>query len=512
MYRIHQIKLRWDEPLEEIPRKIGKKLGWKGNHPEILEWIIRKESIDARNKSQIFRVYTIDFQSSEPFKPGKDGMVELVQEDPWMPPPYGDRKLENPPVIVGFGPAGMFAALVLSEAGFQPVVLERGASMEDRIHKVNQFWRDGILDEETNVQFGEGGAGTFSDGKLTTGIRDVRIQKVLKELVEAGANPNILYKQKPHVGMDVLRKVLVEISEKIKRAGGSFQFQTKMTDLVIKEGRIMGVQRGEKVTIPTESLVLAIGHSARDTQEMLHNRGLALEQKPFSMGLRIEHPQSMIDESQYGNTPPPDLGPAEYKLVYRGSSGRGVYTFCMCPGGQVILASSEKQSLVTNGMSNHDRSSGKANSALLVEVGPADFPSSHPLAGVWWQREMEKKAFQQSGNQYRHLTCSVEEFVENKGAGKKVRGCLPEFVGDHLVEALPFMSKKIKGFDGPKSLLYGVETRSSSPIRIRRDESYQSNIEGLYPTGEGAGYAGGIMSAAVDGIRVAEQIMQTYYI
>ncbi|NCA78280.1 MAG: NAD(FAD)-utilizing dehydrogenase, partial [Alphaproteobacteria bacterium] len=267
MYRIHQIKLRWDEPLEEIPRKIGKKLGWKGNHPEILEWVIRKESIDARDKSQIFRVYTIDFQPLEPFKQGKDGLVELVKEDPWMPPPYGEKQLEHSPVIVGFGPAGMFAALVLSEAGFHPVILERGASMEDRIHKVNQFWRDGILDEETNVQFGEGGAGTFSDGKLTTGIRDVRIQKVLKELVEAGANPNILYKQKPHVGTDVLRKVVVEIREKIKRAGGSFQFQTKLTDLVFEEGRIMGVQMGEKGTIPTESLVLAIGHSARDTQE-----------------------------------------------------------------------------------------------------------------------------------------------------------------------------------------------------------------------------------------------------
>jgi uncharacterized FAD-dependent dehydrogenase len=512
MYRIHQIKLRWDEPLEEIPRKIGKKLGWKGNHPEILEWVIRKESIDARDKSQIFRVYTIDFQPLEPFKQGKDGLVELVKEDPWMPPPYGEKQLEHSPVIVGFGPAGMFAALVLSEAGFHPVILERGASMEDRIHKVNQFWRDGILDEETNVQFGEGGAGTFSDGKLTTGIRDVRIQKVFKELVEAGANPNILYKQKPHVGTDVLRKVVVEIREKIKRAGGSFQFQTKLTDLVFEEGRIMGVQMGEKGTIPTESLVLAIGHSARDTQELLHSRGLAMEQKPFSMGLRIEHPQSLIDESQFGNVPTAALGPAEYKLVYRGSSGRGVYTFCMCPGGQVILASSEKESLVTNGMSNHDRSSGKANSALLVEVGPTDFPSSHPLAGVWWQREVEKKAFQQSGNQYRYLTCSVEEFVENKGAGNKVRGCFPEFIGDHLVEALPFMSKKIQGFDGPKARLYGVETRSSSPIRIRRDETYQSNIEGLYPTGEGAGYAGGIMSAAVDGIRVAEQIMKTYYI
>ncbi len=512
MYRIYQIKLKWDEPLEAIPGKIVKKLGWKGNHPEILEWVIRKESIDARDKNQIFRVYTIDFQPSEPFKRDKDGMVELVKENPWMPPSYGDRKLENSPVIVGFGPAGMFAALVLAEAGFHPIILERGASMEGRIHKVNQFWREGILDEETNVQFGEGGAGTFSDGKLTTGIRDVRIQKVLEELVEAGANPNILYKQKPHVGTDVLRKVVVEIREKIKRAGGSFQFQTKLTDLVIEEGRIMGVRMGEKDIIPTKSLVLAIGHSARDTQELLHSRGLAMEQKPFSMGLRIEHPQSLIDESQLGNVSTAALGPAEYKLVYRGSSGRGVYTFCMCPGGQVILACSEKQSLVTNGMSNHDRSSGKANSALLVEVGPADFPSSHPLAGVWLQREVEKKAFQQAGNQYRHLTCSVKEFVENKGAGTKVRGCLPAFVEDHLVEALPFMSKKIKGFDGPKALLYGVETRSSSPIRIRRDASYQSNMEGIYPTGEGAGYAGGIMSAAVDGIRVAEQIIKTYHL
>jgi hypothetical protein len=510
MYRIHQIKLNWDAPQKEIPEKIRKKLGFSEKELGIVDWFIRKESIDARDKNHILRVYTVNFQVFEPKALEDNPLVEKVVPLHWEMPSLGEEILKNPPVVVGFGPAGMFAGLVLAEAGFQPLILERGSVMEERIHKVHGFWSDGVLDEETNVQFGEGGAGTFSDGKLTTGIRDVRIEKVLKELVEAGANPDIQYKQKPHIGTDILRKVVVGIRHKIIALGGRFRFDTKMTDIVTAAEGLTKIFLEPEEAIPVEALVLAIGHSARDTLEMLWRRELVLEQKPFSMGVRVEHPQELINRSQYGKTLPTSLGPADYKLVYRGASGRGVYTFCMCPGGQVILACSEANTIVTNGMSNRDRSSGKANSALLVEVHPADFPSSHPLAGMWLQRKVEKEAFRAGGSRYTHLICTMEEFLESKGMGNRIRCCFPDFIGDHLVEAIPFMGKKIRGFDGPEGMVYGVETRSSSPVRICRDDSYQSNIRGVYPTGEGAGYAGGIVSAAVDGIRVAEQLINRY--
>ncbi len=502
MYRIHEIKCRPEEDLRVIPRRIREKLKRPGL--AIKEWSIAKESIDARNKQEIRMVYSIDFL---PEDPSVRLPLERVEREAYRPPERGTLPMEHSPIIAGFGPAGIFAALILAEAGYRPLVLERGRPIEERVRDVDRFWREGVLDPESNVQFGEGGAGTFSDGKLTTGTRDKRIRKVLTELHRAGADEAILYRQKPHIGTDRLRRVVIELRKAILEAGGSIRFGARLTGLRVKEGRLTGVVVNEREEIPTESLVLAIGHSARDTFRTLHRSGVPMEGKPFSMGFRIEHPQAMIDAAQYGGAA--GLPPAEYKLSCRTASGRGVYTFCMCPGGEVVAASSHPGCLVTNGMSRHARDGCFANSGLLVDVRVTDWEEG-PLGGLAFQEYWEREAFRLNGEAYSPLTCTLEDYRMDRDKGALLRRALPDFVNQAILEALPRLGRKLKGFDGPDAILKGIETRSSSPLRILRDQEYQSTIRGLYPAGEGAGYAGGITSAAVDGIRVAEQIVSRY--
>ena len=409
--------------------------------------------------------------------------------------------------------------------------------MEHRVSDIQSFWNDGKLDENSNVLFGEGGAGTFSDGKLTTGIKDKRIGKVLQELADSGAPSDILYKQKPHVGTDVLRQVVVSIRKKIESLGGEVRFGCKVGDIVVADGCVSGIKLADGEVLTCEAAVFAIGHSARDTFEMLLGKGLELTQKPFSIGFRIEHPQELIDRAQYGK-PAGELGlpPAEYKLSYKTAEGRGVYTFCMCPGGEVIACASEKGGVLTNGMSYRKRDSGTANSALLCDVRTSDFGADDPLAGVRFQRRYEQAAFAAGGENYKPPKSTWGEFA--KGGAENIKTCLPAFATEAFLEAMPELGKKLKGFDSADAVITAVETRSSSPVRINRDENLQgllagqkleaegkyseldnrgnefdqelAVLTGFYPCGEGAGYAGGITSAAVDGIRAAESIIKHY--
>ncbi len=492
-YRINQIKLKPGEPLSKIPKIINKKTG-----AAVTDWILRRESIDARRKDKIHLVYTVDFECDKKLDLPAAPIVE------YTPVSSGGEQMQHRPVVVGFGPCGIFAALILAQQGYRPLVLERGRAMEQRVKDVENFWQTGELDEVSNVQFGEGGAGTFSDGKLTTGIKDTRIKHVLETFVEAGADPKILYKQKPHIGTDVLRDVVVNIRKRIIELGGEVRFESQATDLMIENGQVQGVQINGTEIIKTNHVIMALGHSSRDTFRMMKERQLPMEQKQFSIGVRIEHPQILIDKAQYGD---PELaqilGPAEYKLNHHCENGRGVYTFCMCPGGEVIMSASAKGTTVTNGMSYSARDGGFANSALLVDVRTSDFPSDDVLAGVEFQEKYEKLAYA-NGNPPK---CSWGEFVKGDTSVEK---SLPEFAAAAMKEAMPYLGRKLRGFDDPAAMMTAVESRSSSPVRILRDESCQSEIKGLYPAGEGAGYAGGITSAAVDGIKVAEAIIKEY--
>jgi len=514
---MHQVRIGVNESKSDLPKKILKKLG---NRDYILTDVeIIKESIDARDKKDIKLVYTVDFRVVRRQRP-KDYIgiplnprlhIEEAPDMSYLEVESGEETLEHPPVIVGFGPCGMFAALTLARRGYRPVVIERGAPVEQRVKDVERFWEEGILDPESNVQFGEGGAGTFSDGKLTTGIKDPRIRKVLEDFVRAGADPEILYKQHPHIGTDVLRTVVKGIREEIIRLGGEVRFHTCFKAVNTKNKNVKSVlveKDGVEEEILTENVILAVGHSARDTFRYLAQRGIKMQQKPFSIGVRIEHPQEMIDRSQYGDTR--GLPPAEYKLAYHCENGRGVYTFCMCPGGQVVVASSQEGGIVTNGMSNHARNSGTANSALLVDVRCEDFGSPHPLAGVEFQEKYEKLAFEMAGNTYRAPKTTWGDFRDGREAAKPVTGCLPPFAVESIREAMPALGRKLEGFDRDDAVMTAVETRSSSPVRFARNEKMEGTFGGFYPAGEGAGYAGGIMSAACDGIKAAEKIIGKY--
>ncbi|QNO15586.1 hypothetical protein HYG86_12800 [Alkalicella caledoniensis] len=525
MIRVSDIKLTIHEDKEKILRdKISKALRINSN--DIITYNIFKESIDARKQDMIFFTYTVDVKLS---KGQEDALREKgFKETPnleYKYPSKGKKSLNKPPVIVGSGPAGLFCALLLSQMGYNPILIERGEDVDKRTYTVNEFWKQGSLNPESNVQFGEGGAGTFSDGKLTTLIKDKRCRKILEEMVKAGAPDAIMYSHKPHVGTDILKNVVKTIREQIIKNGGQVLFGTKLLE-VITEGdkvRCIHTNQGE---LETETLVLALGHSARDTFEMLYDKGINIEQKAFSIGVRVEHPQRLINEAQYkGFADHPKLGAAEYKLVYHSKSGRSAYSFCMCPGGMVVAAASEPGHVVTNGMSEHARDRDNANSALLVGVTTEDFGSAHPLAGVEFQRKWEKRAFEIGGKNYNAPAQLVGDFLEGRESTKlghvipsykkditltDLTEVLPDYVTETLKEAIVDFDKKIKGFANPHAILTGVETRSSSPIRILRNEKYQSNIEGIYPCGEGAGYAGGIISAAVDGLRVAEAIIQEY--
>lgn len=528
MLRVTNVKLSLNEDKSRIIDKLAKKL--KVRKKEIVQYTIFRESVDARKRHMIYFVYTVDVE----LKDEESVLNKLKDKDVSVTPPMeyqyvqpGNEVLNHRPVIVGTGPAGLFAGLLLAQMGYRPLLLERGADVDTRTKAVHTFWETGRLNQECNVQFGEGGAGTFSDGKLTTLIKDKRCRKVLEELVQAGAPEKISYSHKPHVGTDILKTVVKNLRHRILDLGGEVRFNSRVTDIIVEGNKIKGIVVNEQEKLAAEVLVLAIGHSARDTFAMLHDRGVNMSPKPFSIGVRIEHPQELIDRAQYKKFAGHEkLGPAEYKLAYHSLNGRSAYTFCMCPGGTVVAASSEEGCVVTNGMSEYARDKQNANSALLVGITPKDFGSSHPLAGVEFQRRWERKAFELGGGNYSAPAQLVGDFLADRPSIKlgsvepsytrpvtlgELKNCLPGYVIETLREAIIDFDRKIKGFALPDAVLTGVETRSSSPVRIQRNEQGQStNIAGLYPAGEGAGYAGGIISSAVDGMRIAEHIASKY--
>ena len=520
---INNIKLSLNEDTDKIKYKTAKKLNIKPK--DFISFRILKESIDARKKSAINLIYSVAVEIEDTQSIKQDNDIKQIIDDKKNEIVSGNLILHERPVIVGSGPAGLFTALLLSQYGYKPLLIERGDDVEKRGDRVKRYWTKGELDTESNVQFGEGGAGTFSDGKLTTRINDKRCEQVFLELIKSGIPEEILYKAKPHLGTDNLKNIVVNIRKKIIKNGGEVRFRAKMTSINIKDNKVKSITINQNEIINTEVVILAIGHSSRDTFKLLSSSGLTLLQKPFSVGVRIEHPQSLIDFTQFGKEAGhPKLGHAEYSLFHKVGL-RTVYSFCMCPGGVVTASASEFDTIVTNGMSEFARDKQNANSAWVVSVNPDDFGSSDPLAGVEFQRGMEKSAFRLGGNNNAPIQM-LSDFLSGSCSNKigtvhpsytggtklsDLNLCLPDFISIALKESVGFFDKKLNGFAKNDALLTGVETRTSSPIRILRDESFQAmGISGLYPAGEGAGYAGGIVSAAVDGIRVAEQIIKTY--
>ena len=526
MIRIRDISLPPQQDMAQLVYAAARQL--RIDHTQIKQLDIKKRSVDARKKNDVRLIYTVDVlvkgREDKILKMAHNPKASIAQEKLYTPP-KGKELPEERPVIVGFGPAGMFAALVLSMAGLRPLVLERGQDAKTRHEAVSRFWQTGELDPECNVQFGEGGAGTFSDGKLNTGVKNERIGWILEQFAGAGASADILYDAKPHIGTDELVTVVQNLRETIIHYGGEVRFGVKVTGLVTEDGRVTGVraaQGGEEAVIPASCVLLAIGHSARDTFEALHAQGVPMEPKPFSMGVRIEHPQRLVNESQYGPfADAPGLGAADYKLNVRLPDGSSAYTFCMCPGGYVVAAASEG-GVVTNGMSYSGRGGENANAALLVTLQPEDFPGSGVLAGCQWQAAIEQRAFAYGGGNYFAPAQRLGDFLQNRPSQQagavtptyrpgvtlcELHTVLPERITSVLEQALPELDRKLHGFAAPDAVLTAPETRSSSPVRILRDETRQSSLRGLYPCGEGAGYAGGITSAALDGMLTAEAII-----
>lgn len=535
MIRINQLKLSVGHTKADMKKKAAKMM--RIPEDKILSLVPVRQSLDARKKNELLYIYslnaTVSGKEGAVIKNAKNVNVMLNTEKPYRFPEHGQEPLCHRPVIVGFGPAGMFCGLMLARAGFSPLILERGEDVDSRTQKVEAFWRGGELNPESNVQFGEGGAGTFSDGKLNTLVKDPsgRNKKVLEILAEAGADPSITYVNKPHVGTDILSRVVKNIRQEIIRLGGEIRFGCKLTDFSEAGGRLISVtvsQREEggfyrEETIPAQAVVLAIGHSARDTFRMLSEKSLDLQAKAFAVGLRIQHPQKQINFSQYGVEEPGSLGAASYKLTKQTSSGRGIYSFCMCPGGFVVNASSETGRLAVNGMSNHDRAGTNANSALIVTVTPEDFPNPGPLGGVEFQRRLEEAAFNcgkgkipvQLYGDFKAGTLSrafgdVEPAFKGGYSFGNLREVLNPSLTDAMTEGIDSFGRIIDGFDRPDAILAGIESRTSSPVRIPRTPELESAVRGLYPCGEGAGYAGGITSAAMDGIRTAEMIVTRF--
>lgn len=518
-YRITELKLNIDEPEASLPALIAAKCGIR--EKDIASWELRRKSIDSRKKPHVYYVYTVEFCTDKRLRTGKvHGLaaVDPQAENVERPLP-GSVEMNGRPVIAGLGPAGLFAGLELAKAGYRPLIIERGPQMSERIEAVERFRKDRILDPDANMLFGEGGAGTFSDGKIGTGIKDGLIRDVLREFRDAGAGEDIMYLAKPHIGTDVLRTVIVEIRSKIIKLGGEVRFGTRLESLHTEEGRLTGINvvsassgNEETYAIRTEALILAIGHSARDTFRMIKDTGLEMQQKPFSIGVRMEHPQALIDAAQYGAENAGKLPPADYRINYKASNGRGVYSFCMCPGGEVVVCTTAEGELCVNGMSNRRRDSGTANSGILCDVRTEDFGSDDVLAGVRFQEKYERLAFRNGGGDYTAPSCSMKEFLSDEPdeAGLSVLNSLPDFASEAIREAVPDFGRRIRGYDDPDAVVTAVETRSSSPVRIVRSDSGESSIAGIYPAGEGAGYAGGITSAACDGIRAAWHIIEKY--
>jgi len=550
MLRITELRLPLDHPPQALRAAVCARL--RVADADLADFIVFKRSYDARKKAAVVLIYTVDCTlaphldeaavlaglAGDPhIKPSPDTRYKLVGQ---APAGFFEQVGHQRPVVIGFGPCGIFAALVLAQMGLRPIVLERGKTVRERTKDTWALWRQGVLTPESNVQFGEGGAGTFSDGKLWSQISDPRhlTRKVLTEFVKAGAPEEILYVAKPHIGTFRLVSMVEKMRSDIEALGGEIRFEQRVTDMLIEDGRVRGLTLASGEQLRTDHVVLAVGHSARDTFAMLHERGVHMEAKPFSVGFRIEHPQSVIDKARFGpNAGHPILGAADYKLVHHASNGRSVYSFCMCPGGTVVAATSEPGRVVTNGMSQYSRNERNANAGIVVGISPEDYRQDgrqggpvSPLDGITFQRHWESRAYELGGQTYQAPGQLVGDFVAGRH-GKAVsrefgsvlpsykpgvlltdlaepgRGSLPDAALAAIREALPAFERQIKGFSMPDAVLTGVETRTSSPLRINRGRDYQSlNVRGLYPAGEGAGYAGGIMSAGVDGIEVAEAL------
>ena len=518
MIRVREVKIAIENNNDTFIKNKLKKI----IKTEIISYEIVKKSIDARK--DILYVYTFDVEvknEKEILNRNEKNIIEKPNEE-YIFEITGKEKLNNRPVIVGAGPAGLFLAYILSENNYRPIVIERGEKIEDRLNTVEKFWKDNILNENSNVQFGEGGAGTFSDGKLNTLVRDKfnRNKKVFDIFVECGAPKEIMYENKPHIGTDILRNVVVNIRNKIIDKGGEFRYNSKMTDIIISNNKVKKIIINDKEELECDNLFLALGHSSRDTFYLLNDKGLEMKSKPFAVGLRIMHKQEDINKCLYGKHYK-DMPPASYKLTYNTKDGRGVYSFCMCPGGYVVNASSEKERLVINGMSNYKRDSKIANSALVVSVTPKDF-GEDLFSGLEFQRDLESRAYK-LGNGNIPLQRYID-FINNKETTNikyepEIKGnysfsnlnkLLPNYIVDSIKEAMPSFKKQIDCYDDDDSLLLGVESRTSSPITILRDDYGMSNIEGIYPVGEGAGYSGGITTSAMDGLKQAENFAKKY--
>lgn len=530
MIRINQIKLPYNHSSEDLLKVIGKQLKLKDSALKNIQYKIVKRSIDSRKKPNIFYVYAVDvnlIDESNIIKKVNNKNIMLINDKKYSFPTEKNFSNVPSPVIVGMGPAGLFCGLCLAKAGLNPIIIERGECVEKRVETVEVFWRDNKLNTSSNVQFGEGGAGTFSDGKLNTMVKDTtgRIRYCLEQFVKFGANEDILYVNKPHIGTDVLCEVVKNIRNEIIHLGGKVMFNTQLTDIFVENSSIKGIEVNYNQRIDCSTLVLALGHSARDTFSVLKKRQVEMKAKSFAVGVRIEHSQKVINKYSYGieNLELHEgLPVADYKVTHQCSNGRGVYSFCMCPGGYVVNASSEEGHLAINGMSYSGRDSNNANSAMIVTVNPEDFKSDDVLCGMEFQRELEKKAYSegngvipiQTYKDYKNNVCSsklgeIIPCIKGQYAFGNINNIFPDFINDAIKEGIEAFENQIEGFSNGDAVISGVESRTSSPVRILRDdETFESNIKGLYPCGEGAGYAGGITSACVDGIKVAEKIYQ----
>lgn len=521
MIRIRQIKINIeDNQTKSLLKKISKLL--KIDESKIKNYKLVKKSLDARKKDELFYVYEVDVEvdkEKEILKKNKSKDIFITPNETYH---FQKKGTDEKIVIIGCGPAGLFCSYLLAENGYKPVIYERGEKIEDRIKSVEEFWKTGKLNLNSNIQFGEGGAGTFSDGKLNTLVKDkfYRGKKVFEIFVENGAPEEIMYLHNPHIGTDLLRQVIINMRNKIISMGGEINYNSTLTNINIKDNSLISIEINNKEIIPCNNLVLAIGHSARDTFEMLYNKNIEMSPKPFAVGVRIEHPQKLINKSQYGEKYFDKLPPASYKLTYQTKENRGVYSFCMCPGGYVVNASSEKNRLVVNGMSNHARDTVNANSALVVTISPEDF-GTNPLDGVSFQRTLEEKAYQEGNGKiplqlYKDFKLnktttslgSIPAITKGEYNFANLNNIFPEYITSSLKEAIEEFDKKIKGYSNADAILLGVESRTSSPVRIIRDDNGISSIKGIYPCGEGCGYAGGITTAAIDGIKTAENIVK----